>query len=319
MEDLQRLSAEKDKASSSRQYLLGTLPPAESERLEEEFFANDDVFEEVEIAEDELVDSYVREELSPAELEKFASLLRSPRIKERIKFARILKTAATPEPVTKKSKRRDWKSIISSWFRLPGAGFAFASLAVLLLSGVVFVDWLRLRESSRQLNLERAELQRRNQALASQVESDKQQLNDEKKNAEALNAKLQQALENQERSAPLALMASLLLFPGSSRSSGGSNDIDLPSKPQMVRLLLALETDEYSEYNAEVRKGVGGPIVYRKSHLKPTTNKSTKVLDLRFPSALLTPNDYTVNVNGVKEPAASPELVGSYNFRVTAK
>ena len=313
------MSVEKDKATSSRQYLLGTLPPAESERLEEEFFANDDIFEEVEIAEDELVDSYVRDELSPAELEKFASLLRNPRVAERIKFARILKTAATPEPVTKKIKRRDWKSIISSCFQLPGAGFAFASLAVLLLGGVVFVDWLRLRESSRQLNLERAELQRQNRALASQVESEKQQLNDEKKNAEALNAKLQQALENQERSAPLGLMPPLLLFAGSSRSSGGGNDLVLSSKPETVRLLLALETDEYSQYNAEVRKGVGGPIVYRKSHLKPTTNKSTKVIDLRFPSVLLIPHDYTVNVNGVKEPPAAPELVGSYNFRVIAK
>lgn len=317
------MSVEKDKATASKQYLLGTLPPVESEQLEEQFFANDDVFEEVEIAEDELIDAYIRDELSPAELQKFGNLLRNPRIVERIKFARILNTATSPVLTTQKTKqgpaKRDWKALISSLFRLPGTGLAFATLAVLLLSGIVFVDWLRLRESSRQLNLERAELQRQNQALASQVQTEKQQLNDEKKNAEALNAKLQQALENQERSAPLVLMAPLLLFAGSSRSSGGSNDLVLSSKPETVRLLLALETDEYSRYNAEVRKGVGGPIVYRKSHLKPTTNKSTRMIDLRFPSVLLTPYDYIVNVNGVKEPPAVPQFVGSYNFRVVAK
>jgi len=317
------LSVEKDKANLSKQYLLGTLPPAESEQLEEQFFADDDVFEQVEIAEDELIDAFIRDELSAAELQKFGNLLRSPRIVERIKFARILNAATQPVPTTHKTKqgptKRDWKSLILSLFRLPGAGLAFATLAVLLLSGVVFVDWLRLRESSRQLSQERAELQRQNQTLASQVETEKQQLNDEKKNAEALNAKLQQALETQERSAPLALMAPLFLYSGAARSTGGINDLVLPSKPETVRLLLTLESDEYSHYNAVVRKGVEGPIVYRKSHLKPTTNNSTRVIDLRFQSVLLTPNDYFVNLDGVKEPPAAPEFVGTYNFRVVAK
>lgn len=318
------MSVEKDKAISSKRYLLGTLPPAETEHLEEEFFANDDVFEEVEIAEDELVDAYVHNELSPAELQKFQHLLRNPRIAERIKFARILKTATKPAPSTQETKQGPtkqsyWKSFFSVWFRPPGVVFASVGLAVLVFSSYLFVDWMRLRESSRQLNLERAELQRRNQELASQVVAEKQQLNDEKKNTEALNAKLQQALENQQRSAPLALLAPLFLYPGASRSSGGGNDLALSSKTEMVRLLLVLESDDYSHYNAVVRKGVEGPVVYRKSHLKPTTNKSTRVIDLRFQSALLTPNDYTVNLDGVKEPAAAPEFVGTYNFRVIGK
>ena len=323
LEDLQHLSVEKDKAASSRQYLLGTLPSAETEQLEEEFFANDDVFQELEIAEDELIDAYVHDELSAADLQKFNNLLQNPRIAERIKFAKILKTATTPVPNTQKTKegtkKRDWKAIISGLFRLPGIGLAFATLAVLLLSGIVFVDWLGLRESARQLRVDRAELQRQNQTLVSQVETEKQQLNDEKKNTEALNAKLQQALENQERSEPLPLMAPLFLYPGAFRSSGGSHNLVLSAKPKMVRLLLALEADEYSHYNAVVRKGVEGPIVYRKSHLKPTGNNSARVIDLRFQSVLLTPNDYTVNLDGVKEPTTPPEFVGTYNFRVVAK
>ena len=317
------MSVEKDTATSSKKYLLGTLSSAESEHLEEQFFTSDDVFEDVEIAEDELIDAYVHDELSPVEMQKFESLLRNPRIAERIKFARILKTAAQPAPDTvttgKGPTKKDWKSLFSFWFRPPGVGLAFAAIAVLAVCAFLFVDWLRLRENSHQLNLERAELQRQNEVLASQVEKEKQQLNDEKKNAEALNTKLQQALENQERSAPLALMTALTLFPGSSRSPGGSSDLVLSSKPEMVRLLLALESDDYSHYNAVVRKGVEGPVVYRKFHLKPTTSNSTRVIDLRFQSVLLTPNNYTVNLDGVKEPPTAPEFVGTYSFRVVSK
>lgn len=92
----------------------------------------------------------------------------------------------------------------------------------------------------------------------------------------------------------------------------------IPSKPAVVRLRLALESDDYPRYNAEVRRGVDGPIILRKNNLTPATTRSNKVIDLRFSSVLLTPHDYTVNLNGVKPPTP-PEFVAVYSFRAVAK
>ena len=48
-------------------YLLGELPDSERERVEEQFFADDQFFAEVEAAEMALIDRYVRNEMSAEE------------------------------------------------------------------------------------------------------------------------------------------------------------------------------------------------------------------------------------------------------------
>jgi len=70
-------------------YLLGSLSEDERNRLEENFFADDAKFEELEVLEDELIDDYVAGELSPDERRQFESKLKqSPRLVERVHFAR---------------------------------------------------------------------------------------------------------------------------------------------------------------------------------------------------------------------------------------
>ena len=61
------MSAQKDREESAIRYLLGGLSESERTSLEEKFFADDKEFEELEIAEGELVDRYVRRELSAAD------------------------------------------------------------------------------------------------------------------------------------------------------------------------------------------------------------------------------------------------------------
>src|SRR6185295_1727850 len=67
------------------------LSSEEMARLEESYFSTDAQFEELEIAEDELIDSYVRGELSKGERQAFEqSLLCSPRLMERLEFAQVM-------------------------------------------------------------------------------------------------------------------------------------------------------------------------------------------------------------------------------------
>src|SRR5688500_20133118 len=90
-------------------YLLGSLPEEERTRLEQQFFSDDQVFEELEIAEDELIDGYVRAELSTDDRRQFEKLLVSPRLAERVELARILakkvsQSTRPPQPITTPSE-----------------------------------------------------------------------------------------------------------------------------------------------------------------------------------------------------------------------
>lgn len=318
------MSVEKHKATSSRRYLLGTLSAEESERLEGEFFDHDETFEEIEIAEDELIDDYLSDDLSRAERDQFQKqLLENPRIAERVEFAKVLRHASktTAQLSDIKPEPNSWWQSLVAFFSTPQRlGSAVAALVLVIGGGFLFVDWLRLRDESRRLRAERTELQRENELLTRKIENDTRQLTDEKRNVEALNTKLEQELESvQERPGTLALLSPLFLFPGGSRSIGKTNELLLPSRLAMVRLQLALESNDYLYYSAVVRKGVEGPIAFRKTKLKPGTNQSIKVIELRFPSTrLVAPGDYIVNLDGIK-PSSEPEFVATYNFRAVNK
>ena len=315
------MSVEKDKARSPRAYLLGTLSDEEGVHLEEEFFSDDKTFEEIEIAEDELIDDYLRDDLTRAERDQFQKhLLRNSRITERVKFAELLQQASKstgqrksikPEPVS-------WWSSLIAFFSTPQRlGGAFAVLAVVIAGGFLFADWLRLRDESRRLIAERAELQRQYNSLEGQLQTEKRQMNDERQSVEALGTRLDEALNNlPDRSDAVALLTPLFLFPGGSRGSGGSNDVILPSRLSIVRLQLALESNDYPHYTAVVSRAEG-PVAFRKTNLKPATKQSLAVIDLRFPSTVLTNGDYIVNVDGVRPGNSS--FVATYNFRAVSK
>lgn len=73
------------------QYLLGSLPEAEAERLDELSFTDEDFAAALQAAENDLVDAYVRGEVSGQRLEKFKSFyLSSPIRAQRVELARAL-------------------------------------------------------------------------------------------------------------------------------------------------------------------------------------------------------------------------------------
>src|SRR5918912_2138269 len=82
-----------------RRYLLGDLAGAEQQQLEESLFKGGELFEELLIAEDEIVDEYVAGRLTQSERERFEQhFLSTPERLQKLRFARALKrhiTAAT--------------------------------------------------------------------------------------------------------------------------------------------------------------------------------------------------------------------------------
>src|ERR1044071_1791611 len=74
-----------------RHYLLGELSEDEQSGVEERLFTTEEYGQQLSLVEDDLIDSYVRGELSSRERERFEShFLTSPRRISRVAFAESL-------------------------------------------------------------------------------------------------------------------------------------------------------------------------------------------------------------------------------------
>jgi hypothetical protein len=320
------------------EYLLGSLSEPERSRLEEEFFTNDARFEEFKIAEDELIDAYVRNELSADERKNFrAKLMTSPRIVERVNFARAF-AARPPVPVRQvqevdrevepqdnpapKPKPGWWEKYFVSQpaFR---AAVAFGVVLVILGGAALFTAWQRRAESIR-LASEREAVQRQKDELAKQ--STEQQAKIEQLTAELQRqrdelAAVRQQMEDQQRNqkpaegTSLGSIVPLFLLPGGTRSIGeGNSDLPLGRDRSTALLKLGLERNEYPRYNVTVKRP-GGRVAFRQTGVRPRKTHDGDVLHVYVPARKLPADDYTTYVNGIS-PSGQSEGVGTYKFRV---
>ncbi|MCA1643327.1 MAG: hypothetical protein LC785_15580 [Acidobacteria bacterium] len=130
-------------------YLLAELPADEAERFEARYFADDSLFEQLAAVEDELFDAYARGELTERERLRFeARLLATPRARERLEFARELSRTLAPRPeiMTRADERGEspLRSLLTlSFLSRPAMRLAFATLAIALLAGAVWIVFTR--------------------------------------------------------------------------------------------------------------------------------------------------------------------------------
>jgi hypothetical protein len=121
-------------------YLLGSLPEEETERVDELSVTNDDFVWRLRAAENELVDAYLRNELTGDTLKQFrAHYLQSPRRREKLKLAETLMALVAREP----APVRRWLAIP---LMLPRWGLAAAVVVALLTTTYLVYDNVRLRE-----------------------------------------------------------------------------------------------------------------------------------------------------------------------------
>ena len=91
-------------SGNARRFLLGQLSAEETEQFEARVLGSEDVFGEVESAEDDLFDAFVRDELAPAERRAF--LERFGDQQKRIDFARALDARVRDRNVLPHSRRK---------------------------------------------------------------------------------------------------------------------------------------------------------------------------------------------------------------------
>lgn len=302
--------------NSAMRYLLGTLSEGERERLEEQYFSDDAQFEEIEIAEEELIDRYVREELAASDNAQFEqSLAGSARLRERVEFAKLfankLRTAEAPV-VAPKRKASWWQRLLGNTTagRNSELALAFSALLVFVAVTVLLVGWLQLRAEWRRLAGQQATLNQRQQELDRQAADLKTRSDEFARRGQPGPGEtpLPQISPGPQSGGAVVF---LTLAPGATRSASGTSQIHLLPETSDIQLTLNLRRTDYSSYRATINS-IDHNDVFSQSNLKPLVTKNGATLILRIPAQRLAPGDYYLVLYG--EPAN--ESVDDYQFRV---
>jgi CHAT domain-containing protein len=122
-----------------RGYLLGTIDPAEREKLEERFMVDDALFNKIMLDEEDLIQEYADGELAPGDRRAFEDHFLITRDRnDKLKFARALRKYVDEQPTPPEFpgfRERFFKSLKNS-FRSP----RFAGALVLIIVGL-FAGW----------------------------------------------------------------------------------------------------------------------------------------------------------------------------------
>src|SRR5689334_12011664 len=225
------LSHQKTRHEAAMRYLLDRLSRRKKARLEAEYFADGADFEELEIAEDELIDRYVRNELSRRDKRGFEKLLVSPRIAERVEIARLLaqRTAARkneltkdePVPVSQTWWQRLFGSANTSGFK-PALAFAIV-LMVLVGIALALLWWRQRRESEQFAAHEQPQPQIHEQASPNKAVEKNQ--NEPPRENQARNKPPEQNRRQPEQKPSSArFIATAFLLPSAGTRSGGGDE-----------------------------------------------------------------------------------------------
>lgn len=288
-------------------------------------------FEDIDIAEEELIDAYVRNQLSVEERKLLEKGLRtSPDLVNRLHFARLLSDAADcaaedavfsyQEPEELLPSRKKWWQFGLTWEQRPPVNLAFAACSLILVigGGGLLAGWISLRRESQQLAEQQAALNRQKlelekSAAEQRLATDRitTQLREEQQNREAdqqLIAELQQAQNQKPPSA--ATLATFFLLP-TSRASENEKELRPPAGASRIRLQLAVDSIDYRGFLVQVKNSQDKEIFQQK--LRPP--HSGKLVTITILSKVLPTGAYSLQLSGISRDRTS-ELVGNYSFRI---
>jgi anti-sigma factor RsiW len=325
-------------------YLLGRLSESEAERLDELSLTDDEFAARLQVVENDLVDAYVRGELSGEELESFHSYyLASPRRREKVAIARGLQAfigrtadSRQPEAAPRRLSAASLsdqpgarKSFFRRYFFEPGPatrwGMAAAALLLLLLTaGWLVSENLRLRNQIQQARSERDELQRREEELRARLQQQgggdsqsEQELASLRQQLARLEEQLarQQGAKSPPKDPPAEPRIFAFALAPQLRGAGQVATLAIPADADSVRLELQLEANDFPFYRAALKAQPGDALVWRGAGLRPISKGDGKTLVVVLGSARLKARRYAIEVQGVSS-AGDAEVIGYYVFRV---
>ena len=313
-------------------YLLGDLSEEQQIEIEDRAFEDPELVATITAVENDLIDEYVREDLSEADRRKFESrFLASASRRQRLEFAKAFvkvgaRAVAPEKTLTQPSPAWSWRESLYAFISGLNPATRFATVAVMLLI-LIGAAWLLLQ--SIQMRRQLTQLQAENQTRENARRTLEQQIEAEHKRNEELNARRNQENQQREQSnqSPPQLnqteeptparpvIASLTLLPGISRGGGAKPNLVLTDDTRQVRLNVGIDPEEqYKIFTAELRT-VAGNQVWSSRNLTAKSRGKARAVGLTLPASVLKSGEYELRLSGLKEGGGS-EDVGFYYFGV---
>jgi hypothetical protein len=306
-----------------RNYLLGVLPEAETERLDELSVTEEEFAQKLTIAEHDLLDAYVNGELTERELPQFQKQYSgSPHRIERVRFAQafqLLNKTHDQTEVTRSddSEERPTTSTasffkFSNWTALKW-GVVTSCLLLSVVASWFFVQQLRQRSPQTALQTPGAVSD-----SATQGRNDQEHRVDEQPTpgsaAQIDQQPVAQPATTQPANRPSPRVVAFVLKP-QMRSVSPPVELTIPDDTTIVALTLQLEPSDTNDFRAILVDGSSDRTVWKGPRVKTTTSGEGSVLSIRVPAALLKPQMYRVRVIGIY-PNGTEETTNEYSFRV---
>jgi hypothetical protein len=313
------------------EYLLGSLPQSDAELLDEWSVADDEFAMRLSAVENDLLDAYVRGELSGPTPEKFRTFyLSSSKRREKMRLAESLFTledkaaasrARTDAPPGRYRQREN--HLTSFWLRAlipPSWGFA-AFAAMLVTVTLLGVNNLRLYHQVSRTQAFGAELQQRERELLAKVDQEhaanhetKDELNRVRESIAQLGKRSMARPGGEAPSSRPVGIAFFVLSP-QKRGAGQITTLPLPRATTLVDLRLELESNDFPQYRVVLKDSATNQSVWRSGRLTARATGLSSAVSLRLPAKLLTQRNYVTELMGCPTIGA-PEFISSYAFMV---
>jgi hypothetical protein len=298
-----------------KNYLLGELPDEETEELEERLFIDDDLFQELQVVEMSMLDSYVRKTIAEDEIERFeknylVTLERRKRVVQSEIFHDAVK-AMRPAPVMSAERET------ASWFKrlfgdfgfsLPAMQYAAVGLIAVMTLTLIWLVYDR-QQKERELLLAQNQIAETEALLKEQLASREkeledrliQQRNDEAETLSALEAEIAQLrrqLEEVDRRRPSDLpkdkpLIATVFFPVA-RSIGASPPIKLTVANEMKALNLQIPVGKSAGDLFEVTVSKNSETILGLTNVKPRSFKGSRIVSVTVPTRLLKEGRYDI-------------------------
>ena len=320
-----------------RRFLLGEMSESERRAFEEQFIADENLFEQARVGEDELIESYVREILTSDEKEKFErNFLSTEKRRQRVAFTRTMldklsdrKEIVTANDIeTTEETLSVWDSI-ANFFKTPKLVFGAAFALLILVFGFWFLVFRFSNDSyelARQITPTPA-IQNTTQNQNANVKTNQDVSANLNLNVAETNPVDKNASPNTNRETPtnrnqnsdarkpnsVRVAPVLALFAGMRRDGGKMPQLNLPKNASGATLQLNLESQDYKIYQVEI-VDPDGNLVFQNNRLKARNSK----INLFVPAKKLRRGDYMIKVSAVS-PNEENESVADFSFRVNRK
>ena len=261
-----------------RNYLLGTLAVDHRTELEERILSDPDVYEELLVSEEELIDQYVAGDLSTLEKQQFDThfLITADRQKN-LRFGRLLKkyldshlafvhqnaASMVEQSGTSAPAKNSSRFSLASFDKGPVLA---VSAAVLLCAGLIFCFWAVARKHG--------------------------------------------PTTTRQNDSQLMVVT---LVPGTTNSSQIHNRVTLPLSVVQVKLELEVANTRFRNYKSELFRE--SQSLETQNELKIEARGEQRIVRVTIAGDRLSPGDYQVKLSGVSD-SGQDQFIDQYSFRV---